>query len=131
MVVNTSGKIAMKCSKCGRYNMADLNAFKLKDTVNVFCSCGKKNLKAFIKNNEIVFEIDCPICENKHIYKFKLKDAFEKQMNILNCPETGIEIAFFGNGYYINTIVEKYREGIYELMKYYGISEDIVNSFAR
>lgn len=124
MILNASSKIAVKCSECGKYNIIDINFFKLKVPTSLRCSCGHKMLKARILKTELLVEIDCIACDKVHIYRYKLKDILEKPLNIISCPVTGMEIAFLGKENYVDDVVKKYMDDMFELFKFLGIIEE-------
>lgn len=124
LILNTSSKIAIKCGKCGKYNTSDLNIFNLKSTNTVKCECEKELITSHINSNSIIFKIYCIACEEYHIFKLSIKDVLEKNINILACPISGMEIAFLGKTPYIEDIVEKYINDMLNLLKFIGIVED-------
>ncbi|QCX33404.1 hypothetical protein FDN13_06600 [Caloramator sp. E03] len=121
MIINTSCKIAVRCSNCGEYNIADVDIFKLKEPTGIKCECGQVPYKVKKINKTLIFDISCIGCENIHSYKFKIRDLMSNQINIISCPNSGIEIAFIGNESYVEGIVEKYRNDMIELLKALGI----------
>lgn len=124
MVLNASSKIAVKCSECGKYNIIDLNFFKLKTPASIKCGCGQKIITAKVSKMELVLNIECIACEKPHEYRFKFKDILEKTLNIISCPHTGMEIAFLGKDSYVEEVVDKYMDDVYELLKYLGAIEE-------
>jgi len=50
-----------------------------------------------------------------------VKDIIKKQLLILSCPVTGMEIAFLGKGDYVDKVVDRYMVDMYELLNYLGI----------
>lgn len=121
MIVNTLNKIAVKCSECSKYTVADLNLFKLKVPTNVMCECGNSIFKVYIKDNKLIININCIACDDNHSYVFNMKDIIKKQLLILSCPVTGMEIAFLGKGNYVDKVVDRYMVDMYELLNYLGI----------
>lgn len=124
MLIDTSCKVAVKCSDCGKYNIIDINIFELKTKTSCTCSCGHKILKMWVDKDDIFFEINCIACEKKHRYKFKLKEILEKPLNIICCSETGMEIAFVGRENYVDDVVNRYMDDMYELLKELGAVEE-------
>lgn len=124
MVLNASSKIAVKCSECGKYNIIDLNYFKLKTPISIRCSCGQKMIAAKVYKRELILNIECIACDKPHEYRFKLKDILEKPLNIISCPHTGMEIAFLGKDNFVEDIVNKYMDDVHELLKYLGVIDE-------
>jgi hypothetical protein len=126
MVLNASSKIAVKCSECGKYNIVDINIFKLRIPTSVRCDCGHRMFKACVINNDLVLDIDCIACEKQHNYKYKLKSVLEKPISIISCPATGMEIAFLGKDCYVDDVIKRYMDDMFELLKHLGIIEEKV-----
>ena len=121
MVLNTMGKIAVKCSKCGTYSILDIDLFKLKSSKSFHCKCGHKILNANLTKGELVLNIDCIACEKQHIYRFKLLRVMKQEINIISCPTIGMEIAFLGKDYHVNDFVKKYMDDMFELLESLGV----------
>lgn len=121
MIINTSCKIAVKCSNCGEYNIADVDIFKLKEPMSIKCNCNQVIYKVKKINKTLIFDISCIGCENIHRYKFKINDLMSSQVNIISCPNSGMEIAFIGNESNVKGIIEKYKNDMIELLKALGI----------
>lgn len=123
MILNASSKIAVKCSQCGKYNITDFNLFRIGSPAGIRCSCGQKILKAGIANKMLELSIECIACEKPHTYRFRLRDILEKPLNIISCPNTGIEIGFLGKDRLVEEIVNRYMDDVCELLKYLGAIE--------
>jgi hypothetical protein len=124
MIYNASGRIAVKCSQCGKYKIFDINLFTIKDKKVFKCSCGEEILKMHINRGELVMEIPCIACEIQHSYRFKLKDLMNKPIDIASCPVTGIEIAFLGRKKNVDDFVIRHIKDMNELLKFLGIEEE-------
>ncbi len=124
MILDASGRIAVKCSQCGKYKIFDINLFEVKDKEVFKCSCGKNILRIHINKGELLVDIPCIACEIQHSYRFKLKDLMSKPMDIAVCPVTGIEIAFLGRNKNVDDFVIRYMNDMNELLKLLGIGEE-------
>lgn len=124
MILDASRKIAVKCSECGKYSILSTNFFEMKIPSSHRCSCGHRMFKSYINKGEITIDIECIACENTHSYKFKLKDIIERPISIISCPATGMEIAFLGKDNYVDDVVQRYMEDMFELLKALGIIEE-------
>lgn len=124
MILNASNKIAVKCSGCGKYNVADFNIFNLKDNNNIRCTCGKVIIMIGFNATDVILKLGCIACDSYHVFTVKRKDILEKNINILSCPVSGMEIAFFGKTPYIDDIIEKYMNDMLNLLKFIGVVED-------
>jgi DNA-directed RNA polymerase subunit RPC12/RpoP len=131
MIMDASSKVAVKCSECGKYSLINLNFFHLKIPTSIRCECGHRMLKAQVKKLHLVLEIDCIACEKPHTYKFKLKDVMERATNIISCPVTGMEIAFLGKDDYVDGIIERYNNDMKEILKSFGVIENIAKKIVK
>lgn len=131
MLLNASNKLAVKCSRCGKYNITDINIFKLKNHSSICSECGHEMYRANIVKGELVLSVDCIACEKEHSYRFKLKEALERPLNIISCPLTGMEIAFLGNEASVDDIVKRYMEDMFELLSSLGIIETRVTKVVK
>ncbi|MCX7883821.1 MAG: hypothetical protein N2448_02140 [Caloramator sp.] len=121
MVFDASNKIAVKCAKCGEYNIVDVDIFNLKETMEAKCRCGENMFKVKRIKKDLVFDINCIACENIHRFKFRLLDLMTKPLNIIICPISGMEIAFVGKDKNVKDIMAQYNNDILELLKALGI----------
>lgn len=121
MVIATTGKIAVKCSKCGTFSVVNIDLFKLRETKSFHCKCGHEMLKANVAKGELRLIIDCIACEKQHMYRYKLKHVLKQSMNIISCKAIGMEIAFLGKDYHVNDFVRKYMDDMLELLKSLGV----------
>ncbi|MEG0641222.1 MAG: hypothetical protein RR515_01375, partial [Clostridium sp.] len=102
MILNAEGKIAVKCSQCGRYNVSDFNIFTMKNRNTIKCDCSNDLVLIGFNLSDIILKINCVACDTYHIFTVKRKDILEKNINIVACPASGMEIAFFGKTPYID-----------------------------
>jgi hypothetical protein len=123
MILNASSKIALKCDKCGRFNVYDINMFKLGTSNSFKCSCGHTTLRAGLGKGEFHVEIGCIACEETHMYRMKLREVMERPINIIGCPHTGMEIAFLGWEEYVESFIEEYTKDMNKLLRYLGMLE--------
>lgn len=131
MILNASSKIAVKCGECGKYNVIDINIFELKIQTSLRCSCGHRMFRAGVAKGELILDIDCIACEKEHSYRFKLKDLLERPLNIISCPSTGMEIAFLGKDCYVDDVVKRYMDDMFELLKALGVVEERMTSVVK
>lgn len=121
MIIDTRGKMAVKCSKCGTYSVVDIDLFKLIEPKDFHCKCGHKMLSARVTKGELRLEIDCIACEKRHAYRFKLKRVIKQPMNIICCPSIGMELAMLGRDDHVKDFMKKYRDDMLELLRTLGV----------
>lgn len=62
----------------------------------------------FLLDGELLLEIYCIACDIVHSYRFKLRDVVDRPLQIISCPESGIEIGFIGKYFNVNEILKSY-----------------------
>lgn len=121
MIIDTRGKMAVKCSKCGKYSIVDIDLFSLIEPKDFHCKCGHKMLSARVTKGELRLGIECIACEKQHTYRFKLKHVIKQPMNIICCSATGMELALLGRDDYVNYFVKRYMDDMLELLRTLGV----------
>ena len=120
MFISPTFKMAIKCSKCGEYVPFNIDLFKAKSSSSLKCSCGHDVLSYELKNGELHFEIDCVVCDKKHKYRYKVKELIERPLKVVNCPFSGIEIAFAGKHSSVDGIIIRYESDFEEFLMSLG-----------
>ncbi|MCX7951587.1 MAG: hypothetical protein N2594_06505 [Clostridiales bacterium] len=121
MIMDSSIKAAVKCSECGKYTSFYINLFEAKQPTSRRCNCGNVVFKVCVTKGEIDIQIPCIACGDIHKYKIKVKDVIDKSVNILSCPISGMEIAFLGKEYFVDDMVQRYMEDMFELLTHLGV----------
>ena len=98
MVISGCKTFILRCRFCGRLREYEFNIFQImaNNKVEYRCKCGENNV--IIKrqdDKEIVIEIGCFNCGDKHYHKLSLKDIL-KDDNILYCLH-GSKLSFLGS----------------------------------
>lgn len=131
MLLDASGKIAVKCSRCGRYDDFNINIFNLISKNDFKCSCNEHLFTAYVEKGNIIINIRCIACERQHIYRFKIREIMQKPLNIISCPNTGMEIGFLGRNEKVDEFVNRYMGDMYELLKSLGVVDDEIKSLVK
>lgn len=124
MIMNSSIKVAVKCSECGKYVSFYINLFETKQPTSKRCSCGNVVFKAHLNKGEVDIKIPCIACGEEHIYRYKMKDLMDRYINILGCYNCGMEIAFLGKEYLVDDMIKKYMDDMLELLSSFGVIEN-------
>ncbi len=89
--------VAYRCNACGAMVMAELDRFKLSSMPSLGCSCNESSMRISVGNDEKVrITAPCMFCPNPHQYTLASKSFFDKDIFVLDCPYTGVDIVVMG-----------------------------------
>lgn len=91
-------RIAYRCPECGTATLGIVGKFALKaNMLRLKCSCGKSGMDINITNdNKIRLSVPCIFCRQNHNYVVSQSIFFDKDLFLLNCPYTNMDICFIG-----------------------------------
>ncbi|MBS7297473.1 MAG: hypothetical protein KIG65_00140 [Eubacteriales bacterium] len=130
MLVNYSNSIAYICPYCGRLTEKDITLFDLPASGAVFCcsenGCGEPIITVNHKKDKYVFEVLCTACDDRHKFVVSRSGFWRKELMVLTCPQTTVDIMFVGNKQLITEELKKqnelYREAEAEISANPGLS---------
>ena len=90
--------IAYRCPYCGMSAVSMVGIFTLSgDMLKLKCRCGKSELTiTYTSDRKIRLNVPCLICPNPHNYIISSNTFFEKDIFMLSCTYTAIDICFIG-----------------------------------
>ena len=91
--------IAYRCPECGTSIIGLVGKFALKENLlRLKCSCEKaESLDINITNDgKIRLSVPCLFCKQNHNYVVSESVFFDRDLFLLNCPYSGMDIAFIG-----------------------------------
>ena len=112
--------IAYRCPDCGSAVVGLVGRFALSaNMIRLKCSCGSEmsldiNITA---DDKIRLSVPCIFCRQNHSYVISEAIFFEKDKFLLNCPYSGMDIAFLGEEESVNEEIARTGEELSELMK--------------
>lgn len=112
--------IAYRCPDCGSAVVGLVGRFALSaNMLRLKCSCGSEmSLDINITNDDkIRLSVPCLFCRQNHSYLVSEAIFFEKDRFLLNCPYSGMDIAFLGDEDAVNEEIERTGAELSELMK--------------
>ncbi len=131
MIIDTSKTIAYKCSSCGSFEFYNISLFSLlhKKEKNNYCKC-RKSCITVKKEGESGFlmKTPCISCGNEHIFFISKKDMVFKELNVFNCPETGMQQCFLGKDALVRKKVDSLEEELDELIDMFGYDNYFKNT---
>lgn len=90
--------IAYHCPHCGTAVLGYVGEFALSaDMLKLKCDCGQSELTVTYTNDKkIRLMVPCLFCESSHHYVLTQNVFFEREIFILSCPYTKIDLCFVG-----------------------------------
>lgn len=111
--------IAYRCPSCGTSILGLVGKFALSaNMLRLKCSCEEESsLDINIANDgKIRLSVPCLFCKQNHSYVVSEALFFDKDMFLLNCPYSGMDIAFIGDEKGISAELKRTEEEINRLM---------------
>ncbi len=111
--------IAYRCPDCGTSVLGLVGKFALSaNMLRLKCSCGDEaTLDINITNDgKIRLSVPCLFCKQNHSYVVSETLFFDKDTFLLNCPYSGMDIAFIGGEEGISKELKRTEEEITRLM---------------
>jgi len=99
VLVSTTTALALRCPKCGKIKNHSLSLFyfSAKKTLRLSCACGAPLLLISTRDRKVFyFQVECLMCEHKHLVEFFLREIWSDRVLSLMCSETDLEIGFIG-----------------------------------
>ncbi len=111
--------IAYRCPECASSVLGIVGKFALKaDMLRLKCSCDKGSALDINITNEgkIRLSVPCLFCKQNHNYVVSESVFFDRELFLLNCPYTGMDIAFIGDEDNIAPELKRTEEEITRLL---------------
>ena len=99
MVLNSKQTtVAYRCSHCGAGVMSLVDPFALSaDMIKLKCDCGKSEMSVVYSNDgKVRLTVPCLFCPNPHSFVINSSVFFGKELFVLPCPYSDINIAMTG-----------------------------------
>ena len=91
--------IAYRCPKCGAGVMSVVGLFTLSgDMVKLKCTCGESEMQATLRreDKQVRLSVPCIFCNKPHSFNVSENLFFGKDVFLLPCPDSDINIGFGG-----------------------------------
>lgn len=94
----SSTNIAFRCVCCGAIISAKVNPFMMRGGFNLKCTeCGKSTLSLSLdRENRVRLTVPCLFCPHPHPYTVAAETFFSKDIFLLSCSFSGMDICFIG-----------------------------------
>ncbi len=124
MVLETKqSTVAYRCPSCGNGVLSVVDAFKLSaDMVKLKCSCGKSEMSMVrASDGKVRFSVPCILCPNPHTFTVSQSLFFGKDLFVLPCPYSGINIAMMGDVNHVKAEMSRTELELLDLLEKSGI----------
>ena len=90
--------IAYRCPSCGKGVVSAVGMFSLKaDMLKLKCECGESAMTVTMSSDDrIRLNVPCIVCPNGHNYTVSKNIFFGRELFMLQCPYTDINLCFMG-----------------------------------
>lgn len=116
--MKTQRLIAYRCPECGTAVVGDLNLFILGgQELNLNCKeCSAPGLNAKLgKDSKLYLTVPCLTCPHPHHYCVETKTVFSRDLFVLQCALTGLDLCFIGEEHAVEDALEKNRQELLAL----------------
>ena len=125
VIENSSTNIAYRCPACGTLTVGFVGRFALSaDMVRLRCHCGKSAADIKIGNDgKLRLSVPCIFCNQNHTYTVSQSIFFGRDLFLLNCPYSNMDICFIGRMEKIEKEAERTGTELERLMTDLGAEE--------
>ncbi len=119
-VVIKQRHIAYRCPDCGEAVVGLVGRFALSaNMVRLKCSCGSEHTLDISVGggDKIRLSVPCLFCRQNHSYVVSEALFFDKDRFLLNCPYSGMDIAFIGDEDIVENELRRTGEELSRLLK--------------
>ncbi|MBQ8441638.1 MAG: hypothetical protein IJX19_13325 [Clostridia bacterium] len=115
--------VAYRCPHCGVGIMSAIDIFALKaDMIKLKCTCGKSEMSVVdTKDGKVRLTVPCLLCAKPHIFTVSSSLFFGKDLFVLPCPYSDINIACMGETNLVKNELARGELELLDLMEQSGI----------
>ena len=115
--------VAYRCSQCGAGVLSVLGLFNITaDMIKLKCDCGGSEMSlVYTKDSKVRFTVPCLFCPTPHNFTVNSTMFFEKDLFVIPCPYTDINICFLGNIDKVRTELDRTELELIDMLERHGI----------
>ncbi len=120
MVINPiQTHVAYRCPECGTIIYGYVGKFALKaGMLRIKCSCGKHAIDVTMTNDgKVRLSVPCIFCKQNHNFVVSQSIFFGRELFLLNCPYSNMDICFIGDKEKTDKELERTGKEIEELLE--------------
>lgn len=110
--------VAYRCPACGQSVMSAVDIFSLNAAmVKLKCECGGSELTAVdADDGRVRLSVPCLACPKPHVFTVNRSVFFGKDIFLLPCPYTNLDVGFLGSPEAVGGELERVRLELVELL---------------
>ena len=112
-------QIAYRCPECGNAVFGLIGRFAMKaNLLRLKCSCDKSSALdiSYAGDGKIRLSVPCLFCKQNHSFVVSESIFFNREKFLLNCPYSGMDIAFIGNEDVVAEELERTQQELERLL---------------
>jgi predicted RNA-binding Zn-ribbon protein involved in translation (DUF1610 family) len=115
--------VAYRCPHCGAGVLSAVGMFSLAaDMVKLKCTCGHSEMElVYSKDGKIRIKVPCMICPNGHSYTVSRNIFFGRDVFMLPCPISDINICFMGNADHVKFELSRTELELLQILEENGV----------
>ena len=115
--------VAYRCPHCGSGVLSAVGMFSLAaDMVKLKCSCGHSEMEiVYSKDGKIRIKVPCMICPSGHSYTVSKNIFFGRDVFVLPCPISNINIGFMGSIDHVKFELSRTELELLEILEENGV----------
>ncbi len=120
---NKQTTVAYRCPHCGAGVMSLVGIFSLSaDMLKLKCSCGHSEMTVVLrKDGQVRFTVPCILCPKPHNFTVSSKIFFGKELFVLPCPYSDINICMMGETNHVKAELSRTELELMELLEKAGL----------
>lgn len=115
--------VAYRCPHCGAGVMSVVGLFNLTaDMVKLKCTCGESEMTiVYSKDGTVRFTVPCMLCPTPHNFSVSSKLFFGKDLFVLPCPYSDINICMMGDANHVKAELSRTELELLDLLEKSGL----------
>ncbi len=120
---NKQTTVAYRCPSCGAGIMSAVGLFNLNaDMVKLKCTCGESEMTVvYGKDGRVRFTVPCMLCPKPHSFTVNSSVFWSKELFVLPCPYSDINICMMGNSEYVKAELARSELELLDLLEKNGL----------
>ncbi|MBP3376873.1 MAG: hypothetical protein J6L83_08930 [Clostridia bacterium] len=118
--------VAYRCPECGAGVTSVVGLFSLSaDMIKLKCTCKESDMQIVYRrdDNQMRLSIPCIFCRKPHTYNVSSKMFFSKDIFLLPCPYSDINIGFVGDENMVKAELARTELELLDMLEENGISD--------
>ena len=118
--------VAYRCPECGAGVISLVGLFTLSgDMIKLKCTCGKSEMQIIHRreDNQMRLSIPCIFCNKPHTYNVNSSMFFSKDVFLLPCPYSDINIGFVGESNKVKAELARTELELLDMLEENGIED--------